>query len=243
MAKATPSLFGVQNSNRDFSSRDSWSKNKFNSSFPASLIAYMDSKGLPCIYLTMDGQGDVVKKTITAKELFGKSPLDPNLYYSFESAYTPFQPITIGKPPTVDLMLMDNTSTEVLSGYEIKLTTLPDESTHKLTEDEYGCELVIRMPSIHFLACSLSKVYKGKHRKLAEYFGKNGFGNVASYVEAAQINPQLGEISKRLNDLIFATVPSQEPFMIQPIWKTNGKTGILADQCFDVFVWSDMAFT
>ena len=117
MAKSTPSLFGVQNSNRDFSSRDSWSKNKFNSSFPASLIAYMDSKGLPCVYLTMDGKGNVVKKAITAKELFGKSPLDPDLYYSFESAYTPFQPITIGKPPTVDLMLLDTNSAKVISGY------------------------------------------------------------------------------------------------------------------------------
>ncbi|MBZ0207833.1 MAG: HindVP family restriction endonuclease [Flavobacteriales bacterium] len=243
MAKSTPSLFGVQNSNRDFSSRDSWSKNKFNSSFPASLIAYMDSKGLPCVYLTMDGKGNVVKKAITAKELFGKSPLDPDLYYSFESAYTPFQPITIGKPPTVDLMLLDTNSAKVISGYEIKLTTLPDESTHKLSAEKQGCELVIRMPSIHFLACSLAKAYKGEHRKLEKYFGKNGFGNAANYVEAAQVNPQLGEISKRLNDLILANVPSQKPFMIQPIWKTNGKTGILADNCFDVFVWSDMAFT
>lgn len=243
METTSPSLFGIQNSNRDFSSRDSWSKNKFNSSFPASLIAYMDSHGHDCIYLKLDAGGDVIKSRITARELFGKNPLDPELYYSFESGYTPFQPISIGRPPVVDLMLMDTGATKVMAGYEIKLTTLPDESTHKLDPSQYGCELVIRMPSIHFLACSLAKKYVGKRNELSKYFGKNGFGNASSYVEAAQVNPQLGAIWQRLNALVIDHTPDQAPFMIQPIWKTNGKTGVLADHCFDVFVWSDMAFT
>ena len=33
----------------------------------------------------------------------------------------------------------------------------------------------------------------------------------------------------------------QRPFLIQPIWKTEGKSPYLADRCFDVFVWSDLA--
>lgn len=238
-----PGLFGIQQSNRDFTKRESWSKNKFNSSFPASLIAYMASKDMPCVYLCMDEGTDVVKRWITAEELFGTTPLSPDLYYSFESSYTPFQSVSIGRPPVVDLMLMNPTSSEIHAGYEIKLTTLPDESTHCLPDAQMGCEMVVRMPTIHFLACSLAKAHTGNHRALSRYFGANGFGNAGSYIEAAQVNPQLGEIWRRLNDLVLDNIGKQKPLIIQPIWKTNGKTGSLADHCFDVFVWSDMAFT
>ncbi|MCX6277449.1 MAG: HindVP family restriction endonuclease [Bacteroidetes bacterium] len=46
-----PSLFGIAHSNRNISKPDSWGKNKFNSTFPASLIAYMDSVGKNPVYL------------------------------------------------------------------------------------------------------------------------------------------------------------------------------------------------
>ncbi len=35
---------------------------------------------------------------------------------------------------------------------------------------------------------------------------------------------------------------SQSPLVMQPIWKTQGKTPKLAENCLDVFVWSDLAF-
>jgi hypothetical protein len=238
-----PSLYGIKHSNRDFTIKDSWSKNKFNSSFPASLIAYMSSKNMPCVYLKLNEKGQVVKEYITAEQLFHLNPLDDNLYYSFESRYTPYQPLSIGSPPIVDLMLMNNDTSQVIAGYEVKLTTLPDESSFKLPEDKWGCELVIRMPSIHFLACSLAEIYKGSHEKMRTYFGKNGFGNVGSYTEAAQVNPRLGDIWDRMNSLIKDNIPLQKPAIIQPIWKTVGKTPVLADNCLDVFVWSDLAFT
>jgi hypothetical protein len=243
MTKIEPSLFGVKHSNRDFTKRDSWSKNNFNSSFPAALIAYMDSKNIPCVYLKLNDKGEVTKDYIKAKDLFHLSPLDENLYYAFESGYTPYQPLSIGTPPRVDLMLMTNSDSQILAGYEVKLTTIPDESTFKLSESKWGCELVIRMPSIHFLACSLAEIYKGNHEKLRTYFGKNGFGSVGSYTEAAQVNPQLGEIWQRMNRLIQDNLPAQKPAIIQPVWKTLGKSSTLADNCLDVFVWSDLAFT
>jgi hypothetical protein len=36
---------------------------------------------------------------------------------------------------------------------------------------------------------------------------------------------------------------NQKPLILQPIWKTKGKSPFLSDQAFDVFVWSDLAFT
>lgn len=238
-----PSLFGILNSNRDFSKKDSWSKNKFNSSFPASLIAYMSTKDIKCVYLKLGESGNVEKDYISGEELFLSNPLDENLFYSFESSYITYQPYSIGRPPTVDLMLMKADTAEILTGYEVKLTTLPDESSWKLSEDKQGCELVIRMPSIHFLACSLASIYKDDFAKLKHFFGKNGYGNVSSYMEAAQINPRIGDIWDRMRALIHSNIGLQKPAMIQPIWKTEGKSTVLANNCLDVFVWSDLAFT
>ncbi|MBE0471916.1 MAG: HindVP family restriction endonuclease [Methyloprofundus sp.] len=35
----------------------------------------------------------------------------------------------------------------------------------------------------------------------------------------------------------------QSSFLIQPIWKTIGKSPELAENCLDVFVWSDAGFS
>lgn len=35
-----PGLFGIKRSNRDYSLKDEWGKNQFNSSFPAYLACY-----------------------------------------------------------------------------------------------------------------------------------------------------------------------------------------------------------
>lgn len=203
----------------------------------------MGSKGIKCVYLKLDENGKVIKDYIDVETLFHSDPLSDNLYYSFESSYTKFQPYSIGKPPTVDLMLMDREKQEILTGYEVKLTTIPDESTCRLSEDKYGSELVIRMPSIHFLACSIADIYKSDFTQLKKYFGKNGYGNVSSYMEAAQVNPRIGDIWNIMSRLIRDNISNQKPALIQPIWKTIGKSNLLADDCLDVFVWSDLAFT
>lgn len=41
-----PRLFGINKSNRDYSKADTWGKNQFNSSFPASLGCFLHAKGM-----------------------------------------------------------------------------------------------------------------------------------------------------------------------------------------------------
>ncbi len=36
---------------------------------------------------------------------------------------------------------------------------------------------------------------------------------------------------------------NQSAFLLQPIWKTQGKSPKLVEQCLDVFVWSDAGFS
>ena len=54
MENIQPSLFGQKHSSRDYTNPDCWGKNQFNSSFPASLVAYMYSKGLEPVYICTD---------------------------------------------------------------------------------------------------------------------------------------------------------------------------------------------
>lgn len=49
-----PSLFGIRYSNRDFSARDAWGNNQFNSSFPAALSAYLAHKNLENVYIKLN---------------------------------------------------------------------------------------------------------------------------------------------------------------------------------------------
>jgi hypothetical protein len=51
MNNQQPHLFGLKNSNRDFTSKNAWGKNQFNSSFPASLCCFLDSLGEKANYL------------------------------------------------------------------------------------------------------------------------------------------------------------------------------------------------
>lgn len=48
---------------------------------------------------------------------------------------------------------------------------------------------------------------------------------------------------KSIDSIIVSILDKQEPILMQPIWKTIGKSPKLADQCLDVFVWSNFAFT
>ena len=56
----TASLFGIQNSNRDFSKAKSWGKNQFNSAFPASLCCYLESKSLKANYYNIEDDNFVI---------------------------------------------------------------------------------------------------------------------------------------------------------------------------------------
>ena len=45
-----------------------------------------------------------------------------------------------------------------------------------------------------------------------------------------------------IDKLILEKLDKQEPLVMQPIWKTEGKSSRLSDNCLDVFIWSNFAF-
>ena len=238
-----PSLFAQNhnNSNRDYSQEKYWGKNQFNSSFPASLIAYMEYKGIAPVYLKTDEQNNVVHTSITSSELLRIDPLAPNAFYNFEAGYASFEKFYIGDREKIDLVMMDSDTNDSLIGLEIKLTAIPDSTTKKLSEEKYCSEIVVRPPTINFLACSICDCFVGKEGQntLRELLGV--VPQIKHTEEIDEVLPHYGKILDAVLNVSKYLQKQQCPLIIQPIWKTKKGSAILSDDCLDVFVWSNLS--
>lgn len=154
-----PALFGQKHSSRDYSKPYYWGKNQFNSSFPASLVAYMSSRAIPMVYLIAGKDGHIQHKSISGAELLGIDPLSEHAYYNFEAGFPDFEQFYTGDREKIDLVMLDRAQRKALCGLEIKLTALPDSTTKAGSDEEYSCEIVVRPPTICFLACSICQHY------------------------------------------------------------------------------------
>ncbi|CAN5829418.1 HindVP family restriction endonuclease [soil metagenome] len=236
-----PSLFGINHSNRDFSDHDAWGKNQFNSSFPAALAVYLYSKNLHNVYIKLNENLETYHDSISTDNLYGLSPLSEELFYSFESQFLPYQKFLIGNIPRVDLVTQSLPNGDVLRNLEIKLTALPDNSTCHLSDDFYGCEIVVRPDTIVYLACSLFSLFENRKADLENIIGEE-FEEIMDWTEPEIVIPYLGKMIRVIDEISLLMIDFQTPLVMQPIWKTLGKTPKLAENCLDVFVWSNLAF-
>ena len=242
MAEANPGLYGIKSSNRDFTQADTWGKNQFNSSFPVGLTNFIASKNLENIYLYLDKDLKVKHSSISAEHLYGIDPNSDDLFFSFESSYTPYQQLLIGSLPRVDLVTQLKSNGQCLRPLEIKLTALPDNTTCGLHEEYYGCEIVIRPDTIVYLACSIVFNFNNNKEKIAALIGDK-FENITDWTEGISVWSYIGEMIAAIDRIILSVIDNQQPILMQPIWKTSGKSPQLSKNCLDIFVWSNFAFT
>lgn len=237
-----PSLFGIKYSNRNFAHKDNWGKNQFNSSFPASLSAFLEIQGFENVYLKLDENLRIYHSSISTTDLYGVKPTSEDIFYSFESPYIPFQQVVIGNFPRVDLVILNRSNGLCIKGLEVKLTALPDNSTCDLTEDKFGCELVIRPDTIVYLACSIAMHFREDLTGLINLIGE-GFEAIEDWQEGVNILSSVSRMREAVDRIILFILDKQEPLVMQPVWKTEGKSPKLSENCLDVFVWSNLAFT
>ena len=236
-----PGLFGQKHSSRDYTKAECWGKNQFNSSFPASLVAYMYSKNMKPVYIKTDEQNNIFHTTIESNELLGIDPLCDEAYYNYEAGFAPYEKFYQGEREKIDLVMMNNNTNDLLSGLEVKLTALPDNTTKNQPETEWGTEIVMRPPTICFLACSICANYetladKERLRKMLR--------NVPQINHWEEIDEVLPHYTKILNSILAISTDmnaKQKPLILQPIWKTEGSKMRLKDDCLDVFVWSNLS--
>lgn len=243
--KATPGLFAQDhdNSNRVYTKKSYWGKNQFNSSFPVSLVAYMGEKGINPIYLITDENNTVIHSEITSSELFRIDPLAPNAYYKFESGYDRFKEFYTGNEEKIDLVMVDSNTNRSLIGLEIKLTAIPDNTTIDLPEDKYSSEIVVRPPTINFLACSLCSCFIGEEGEAILQKLLRPIPQIKHWGEIDEVLPHYDTILNAVLNVSRHLQKQQSPLIVQPIWKAR-KTGTkleLAQNCLDVFVWSNLS--
>lgn len=240
-----PRLYGIKDSNRDFAQQSGWGKNVFNNAFPVALLCYMDSLQRKPVYLKLDKETkEISRDYVSVKEVFGIDPNSTNLSFQFERTFTPYSYSVSDPLPRIDLITLkldpDRQSIVFLRDLEIKLTALPDHSTFNKDEDMHSCELVIRPDTIVYLALRLidklgfsqdivNKTLLSLDKAIVDWSNPK---DVVSHTEA---------ISDTLSNVLTQTQAHQAPFVIQTIWRTVGQTLSLSQNCFDVFVWSDLS--
>lgn len=232
-----PRLFGISFSNKDFRTKDSWGKNQFNSSFPTALGCYMFSKKLPAKYITMSDNFESSIGEINIENLYNIDPLSEKVFYAFETQYTPYQRYYIGSLPRTDLVVQDNDG-KCLSGLEIKLTALPDQTTFNLNDNKYGSEVVVRPDTIVYLACSILDMYSENLKELYDILSSIE-QKISDWSHAKNVIEHIEEIICLFKEIVKSKHENQKPILIQPIWKTVGKSPNLSDHCLDMFVWSN----
>lgn len=123
-----------------------------------------------------------------------------------------------------------------MAGLEVKLTALPDNTTCDLPEKDYGSEIVVRPDTIAYLACSVAAGLKSDLAGIIPEF------SVFDWTQPKEILAAIPVLIDTVEKIAGKLEKQQKPFLIQPIWKTVGKSPELAEYCLDVFVWSDAAF-
>lgn len=236
------SLYGLTHSNRNFEDPYYWGKNQFNSAFPAALACYMRDTGVLANYLSLRQDNTVNISNIDFSEVFGTALPNDQLEFLFESSYEPFAAHVQDQLTTIDLVIKDVRG-NFIRPLEVKLTTIPDNSTATFAEANYGCELVLRSATLKYMALSVSESCgsEADKRRIDDLFGFCGIvRDWANGVEARAILPR---VVIALEAFFSEFADRQKPLLLQPVWKTIGKTPVLADNCLDIFVWSDFALS
>ncbi len=238
----TASLYGLTNSNRNFEDQYYWGKNQFNSSFPAALACYMRDQGHPALYIRHVADRKTEISEVPFEQIFGSELPNDQLFFSFEDAYSPFEDFVHDVLKPIDLVIKNAASGAFIRPLEIKLTVLPDDSTSGRADEFYGAELVVRTPTMRYMAMSMAEACKDHMKEIRDIFSP-----VCSQVRHWEVSETMVAHRESVFDALERFIEQfrhlERPLLMQPVWKTKGKSSALADQCLDIFVWSDFALT
>ena len=240
MERKQPSLYGLTNSNRDFSSPYAWGKNQFNSSFPAALACYMRDNKLPAVYIRHGKNSNTELSEISFDDFWQTSLPNDQLLFSFEYRFAPYSDMTVDDIQPIDLVVSDSKSKRHLAPVEIKLTTIPDNTTANKKDAEYGSELVVRSPTMRYVAMGMGLSCLRHLEQVRDLFSPV-CAKIRDWDNLVEVAKHRDRIIATLNEFLNTFSKHEKPLLMQPIWKTKGKKPVLADNCLDIFVWSDFA--
>lgn len=236
-------LYGIFNSNRSVD--DHWGKNCFNSSFPTATACYMLDRSIKAIYITLaveNGKLVVKPLEIPMNEVFNCSEKKPqDLYFSFESVFAPYQQYSFDPIDGIDLVVKD-TDGNFLSPLEVKLTVIPTSQTSVLPEEKWGSEIVVRSATTSYCALGMFDSVKEHARDIREIF-EEACSSIQMWDNDYEMTHKMPLLCEAIDNFQLKYYTNQKPLLMQTLWKTQGQSPILAEQAFDIVIWSDYAFS
>ncbi|MDJ0376439.1 HindVP family restriction endonuclease [Cryobacterium sp. PH31-L1] len=239
-------LFGLGSSSRDFAQANSWGKNVFTNSLPIALARYMDSEGLdPVLISAYETSAGRIATRQTLTPLSQILNVEPDkARFLFETIYSRHIPFSKDAPEKSDVVIAatDGSHRRAL---EIKLTTVPDSSSAEKPHDQQSCEIVSRPLMIEQLAVTICASFGLKRRRILNELLNEFISHPAQmpWPDEPKMLARLPEILNAVEQVIRRGLELQTPMVLHPIWRTVGKTPVLEDDCFDVFVWTDLAWS
>lgn len=239
------SLYGLTDSNCSRSGDDLWGKNQFNSTFPLALCLLMRDEEVVPVSVTLGNDGSVLAddKKWSMEDVIGRR--EDSIRYEFEKIFTPYKERSRKKAEKIDLVVArDGMDWRAL---EIKLTVVPDSTTVKKDERLWGPEMVLRPVSSAYammgVASGLLQAENLDSKKQVISALKPVYNRISNWSNSTEIEKHGPALREALLSALTIAAKIQQPFLVQPIWKTIGQSFILSERCFDVFVWSDVAIT
>ena len=241
MTEKSPGLYGLTDTNTNRTGSQLWGKNQFNSAFPVALSLKMRDDGVNPVYVYLDEKLEIraTSSKLTMNDVLGSK--DDEVYYCFESGFAPFESF-VGSPlEKIDLVVLKDTLP--FRPIEVKLTVVPDSATVKDDDANWAPELVVRPVSSAYAMMGIARRLRVAENKLllqkVEKALRGVYSNINDWTNSVEINQSRVELVWALQEALEVAQNIQQPFLLQPIWKTEGQSLKLRQQCFDVFVWSD----
>ncbi len=174
------------------------------------------------------------------EKVIGQSPYNP--YYHFESEFEPYRALSRNITDHIDIVVeIGGCHARAL---EVKLTVVPDKGTAELPESEWAPEMVMRPVSSAHAMMGVAMALKqagGNKREKAVQLLRTAYNGISSWDNTPEVLSHAQALSQALTGVLGLARAIESPFLLQPIWRTKGQSLSLKKQCFDVFVWSDVA--
>ena len=209
------------------------------------MACYMMAHDIPAIYnkvIEENGELKVVSSEISIAEAFNCVGMEmSSLDFHFESVFEHYQEFSFDAVDGIDLVVK-STDGRFLSPLEVKLTVMPTDATSRQPEDKWGCELVIRSATTSYCALGMFDAVKDEDRAVREIF-EPACSSIQTWDNDFEMTHKTPLLCSALNTFQHRYYQRQKPLLMQAIWKTQGKSPLLADQAFDIVIWSDYAFS
>lgn len=234
-------LYGIANSNR--TGNHHLGKNEFNSSFPVAMACYMRDNYIPAVYLKLKEDLKIEATSIDIDEVFNCHGINgKDLYFEFESKFQPYSQYSTDGIDNIDLIIKEGSQQIYLRALEIKLTVIPDNTTHSKNPELWAPEIVFRPVTTKYCALGIADAFSSDQSVIKKHFEKLGL-SIIDWGNKNEMYRRIPEIVETIDSFEINHYRKQKPLIMQPIWRTKGKSPHLEEHAFDIFIWSDYAFT